>query len=115
MALLVTGQSSPNAKVTQIHRKVFQRNIRVRPDSAGTQNGDLIVRGSDKYSDYREQQIGEDEYQNQIADYGQLVNLPVEPAAFIRQLKEQLQEAIDKADQRFPDNEYLELTPKGPS
>ena len=110
---LVTSQISPSDKVTQIHRKYFEIFVFAQIQLE-LKNGDLIVRGSDKYSDYREQQVSEDEYQAQIDEYGQLVNLPVEPTAFVRQLKQQLQEATDRADQRFPDNEYLELTSRGP-
>lgn len=110
---LVTGQTSPSAKVTQIHRKYFEMFVFVQVQLE-LNNGDLIVRGSDQYSDYREQQVSENEYLAQIEEYGQLVNLPVKPADFVSQLKQQLQEATDRADQRFPDNEYLELTAKGP-
>jgi TnpA family transposase len=110
---LVTGHSSPSAKVTHIHRKYYEMFVFMQIQLDLT-TGDLVVRGSDKYSDYREQLMDETTYEEQIGEYGELVSLPVEPKAFVAYLKQQLSDAAQQADQRFPDNEYLELTPKGP-
>ena len=46
-------------------------------------SGDLYIKGSDKYSDYREQLLSWEEYEENKVIYGQQVNLPVESKLFI--------------------------------
>lgn len=110
---LVTGQDSPSAKVSAIHRKYFEIFVffEVKKELC---NGDLIVVGSDKYSDYRTELIDDEHYEEKIEEYGHIVGLPTKPREFIQHLRDQLHAAADSADQHFPENEYLELSPQGP-
>jgi len=110
---LVTGQSSPSAKVTHIHRKYFEIFVFVQIQRE-LKNADLIIKGSDKYSDYRQELVSDEAYQQQIDEYGRLLGFPVKPKEFIAYLKQRLHEAAESADHRFPDNEYLELAANGP-
>jgi hypothetical protein len=50
-------------------------------------SGDLCIEGSDKYSDYREQLISWEQYEQEIAIYGEQVGLPIENQAFVDQIK----------------------------
>lgn len=110
---LVTGQISPSGKVTHIHRKYFEIFVFVQIQRE-LKNADLIVKGSDKYSDYRLELVSEETYREQIEEYGRLVGIPIAPKAFVSYLRQQLRDAAEAADLRFPDNEYLELSPNGP-
>jgi hypothetical protein len=44
-----------------------------------------------------------------LSTYGQQAGVPVEPKAFIGQLRAQLEEAAQQADTGFPENEYLRI------
>jgi len=110
---LVTGHPSANTKVTEIHRKYFELCVftQIQLD---LKSADLYVCHSDKYADYREQLVGWDTYDDQIEEYGQLVSLSTDAQSFVRHLRQKLIDIAQAVDQKYPDNEYLELTPKGP-
>jgi hypothetical protein len=72
-------------------------------------SGDLWIRGSDRYSDYRGQLVTEEEYRKHIASYGERAGFPVEAAAFVAKLKDRLTKAAAKADDGVPTNEYLRI------
>lgn len=72
-------------------------------------SGDLYIDGSDKYSDYREQLISLEEYNQQINLYGEQVGISVTGLEFIKQVKTLLNAASDTADKLFPSNKYLRI------
>lgn len=72
-------------------------------------SGDLCIKGSDKYSDYREQLIRWEEYDQQIKTYGEQVEIPVTNVDFIEHVKTLLNNAANKADKSFPSNQYLKI------
>jgi hypothetical protein len=57
-------------------------------------SGDLYIEGGDKYSDYREQLISWEDYNKNKDLFGKQVNLPVESADFVKQLKGMMQKTI---------------------
>jgi len=72
-------------------------------------SGDLYVKGSDKFSDYREQLISWEEYEGNKALYGQQAGLPVDSNGFIEHVKSWLNEAILHTDRSFTSNQYLRI------
>jgi len=72
-------------------------------------SGDICIKGGNQFEDYRNQLITWEEYEEQVADYGKLVNLPVDAKSFVKHLKTQLQSVALAVDASFPDNEYVRL------
>jgi hypothetical protein len=44
-----------------------------------------------------------------LPSYGERAGIPIEPKAFVVALQGKLEEAARKADQGFPENEYLRI------
>ncbi len=72
-------------------------------------SGDLCIAGSDRYSDFREQFVSEEECRQSLASYGERAGIPTDPKMFVDSLREELEQAARKADQGFPQNEYLRI------
>jgi hypothetical protein len=72
-------------------------------------SGDLCIKNSDTYSDYREQLISWEEYEKNISLYGQQVGLPTDKNNFISILKSQLDLVAKNTDNSFPKNKYLRI------
>jgi hypothetical protein len=72
-------------------------------------SGDLCIPGSDRYSDFREQFVSEEEFRQNIESYGERSGIPTEPKAFVAALQGNLEEAARKADEGYPKNEYLQM------
>ncbi len=68
-------------------------------------SGDLYVEGSDHYADYRDQLIPWSRYQQEIADYGKLVELPTEGKAFVAHVRTWLEERAHQTDATFPNED----------
>jgi hypothetical protein len=72
-------------------------------------SGDLCIPGSDRYSDFREQFVSAEECRQTLPSSGERAGIPIEPKAFVVALQGKLEEAARKADQGFPENEYLRI------
>jgi TnpA family transposase len=72
-------------------------------------SGDLCIPGSDRYSDFREQFVSEEECLQGLASYAERSGVPTEPKAFVAALQGKLEAAAQKADRGFPENEYLRI------
>ena len=104
---LVTGQRHRTPYPSQIHRRPFEACVFSQVRLA-LKSGDLYVEGSDAYGDYYSQLISWEEYHATVADYGQLVNLPVEGQAFVSHVQQELALQIQTTDQAFPANTEVE-------
>ena len=100
---LVTGQRHRTPYPSQIHRRHFEACVlsQVRLELKA---GDLYIDGSDAYGDYYSQLITWEDYQANVANYGQLVNLPVEGPAFVNHVQQWLSLQTQTTDQAFPTN-----------
>lgn len=100
---LVTGHRHRTPYPRQIHRRHFEACVfsQVRLE---LKSGDLYIEGSDAYGDYYSQLISWEDYQTTVADYGQLVNLPVEGQAFVNHVQQWLELQTQTTDQAFPAN-----------
>ena len=72
-------------------------------------SGDLCIPGSDRYSDYRDQLLSEEESRRALVSYGERAGVAVESQRFIGELQDTLDRAATKADAGFPDNEHLRI------
>jgi len=105
---VVTGNKNPNIPVSRVLRRPFEICV-LTEVMQDLRSGDLCIPGSDRYSDYRDQLVTEEEYRNGLVPYGDRAGIPVEATAFIARLKDMLGKAAAKADDGFPTNEYLRI------
>jgi hypothetical protein len=73
------------------------------------QSGDLVIEASEKFSDYRDQFVSDEEFHQTSAEYCRQAGLPDEGKDVVDHLRGTLSETADKVDAGFPDNEYLEI------
>jgi hypothetical protein len=102
---LVTGQSASQRSEppAQLHRQQFEICV-FSQILLELQSGDLYIAGSAEYGDYYSQLVTWEDYDAQIEAYGQQVNLPVEPTAFVHHVQQWLAKAATATDEAFPTN-----------
>ncbi len=105
---LITNQKTRKSYPDSINRRYFEMCV-FSQVMWELKSGDLYVENSDAFADYRTQQISWTEYQANIDDFGKLVDLPVEPFAFVAHVKNWLLEITHKTDQSFPNNQSVRL------
>jgi TnpA family transposase len=105
---LITGYSNRNIYPDKIDRRYFELYVftQILWD---LKSGDLYVKGSDKFSDYREQLISWEEYEESKGLYGEQAEIPVNSNEFVEHVKKWLNEAILKTDKSFHSNQYLRI------
>jgi TnpA family transposase len=75
--------------------------------------GDLCVRGSHQFADYRDQLLSWEECEPLVAEYCQHLGFPSNAEEFVNDLKRQLTEVSMEVDRSSPDNRELVITEKG--
>lgn len=105
---LITGYSNRNTYPDKIDRRYFELCVftQILWD---LKSGDLYVKGSDKFSDYREQLISWEEYEKSKGLYGEQAEIPVNSNEFVEHAKKWLNDAILKTDKSFQSNQYLKI------
>jgi TnpA family transposase len=81
--------------------------------AAELKTGDLCVRGSEQFADYRDQLLSWSECEPQVAEYCQQLGFPSNAEAFVEQLKQWLTEVSLEVDRARPENHELIITEKG--
>lgn len=71
--------------------------------------GDLVIESSDKFSDYRDQFVTDEEFRKTAPEYCQQAGLPTHGKQFIDHLRGWLSETSQKVDAAFPENEFLSI------
>ncbi|MGC5328636.1 Tn3 family transposase [Brevibacillus sp. SYSU BS000544] len=66
--------------------------------------GDLFVKGSENYADYREQLLSWEECEPMVADYCKELGFEISSHGFIQQLKEWLTQTAEQVDYNYPEN-----------
>lgn len=105
---LVTNQKHRSSYPSRLHRKHFEVCV-FSQIMWELKSGDLYIEGSDAFADYRQQQISEQEYDQMVEEYGQLVNLPIEGKAFVNHVKNWLEKIALDTDLAFPHNQSVHL------
>jgi TnpA family transposase len=102
----------PDAKPTEMPTHVARRWLELCVITQVMQelkSADLCIPGSDRYSDFREQFVSDEECRQNLESYSERAGIPTEPKAFVEGLRRKLEESSRKADQGFPTNEYLRI------
>jgi TnpA family transposase len=76
-------------------------------------SGDLYVQNSGQFDDYRDHLVSWEQFEAEVGDYSSMVGLPTDGSALVATLKQQLQDASQKVDDQFPDNEHVDITENG--
>jgi hypothetical protein len=105
---LVTGCSNRTTAVDRINLRYFELYVFTRI-AGDLQNGDLVIPGSDKYSDYREQFLPDGEFRAAAEGYCEQAGLPKDANTFVEQCRHRLAIGASAADASFPQNEYLRI------
>jgi hypothetical protein len=105
---LVAPEAKPSETPTHVARRWFELCV-ITQVMQELKSADLCIPGSDRYSDFREQFVSEEECQQQLQSYGERAGIPTEPKAFVSDLQRKLEESSTRADQGFPENEYLRI------
>jgi len=105
---LITGYNNRNTYPDKIDRRYFEICVftQILWD---LKSGDLYVDGSDKFSDYRDQLISWEEYDENKALYSQQAGIPADSNGFIEHVKNWLNDAILSTDKSFTSNQYLRI------
>jgi len=103
---LVTGESNDKTVPTRVNRRQFEVCV-CRQLVQELKSADICVPGSDTYSDFREQLLSMEECVKDLAEYGELVGLPVESQAFVDHLRTQLADTAHAVDRDYLGNTYL--------
>lgn len=104
----VTGETRLDATPYRLNRRQFE--ICVFSQLMGElKSGDLWIKGSEKFADYRSQLISWEEYHASVATYGEQVGLPTEPTAFTTHTREWLATLATTTDTACPRNTSLRI------
>ncbi|WP_268887365.1 Tn3 family transposase [Ktedonobacter robiniae] len=75
--------------------------------------GDLCIRGSEQFADYRDQLLSWEACEPQVADYCQQLGFETSAQGFVENLKRWLTEVALEVDRTKPENQELVITEKG--
>lgn len=90
----------------RIHRRHFE--VCVFSGLANElKSGDIAVRGSDAYADYREQLLPWEDCEPRLADYCKQVNLPTTAVEFVNELQTRLTHVAELTDQGYMENSQI--------
>jgi TnpA family transposase len=103
---LVTGLPSREKLPDRIERRYFEMCVFTQV-MWELKSGDLSIKGSDRFSDYRDQFISWEEYEQACVGYREQLDLPTEPTAFCNHVKTWLDAVARQTDASFPHNEAV--------
>lgn len=75
--------------------------------------GDLCIRGSEQFADYRDQLLSWEACEPQVADYCLKLGFEASAQGFVENLKQWLTEVAQEVDRTKPENHELVITEKG--
>ena len=104
----VTGRHRREGPVSTVERQYLELCV-FSCAMVELKSGDLCITGSERFSDYRDQLVTWEEYQQQVDAYCQQVGIPSDPAQFVLTLQTQLRERIRTTDLAFPTNTALTI------
>jgi TnpA family transposase len=100
---LVTGQRVRVPSPQTVHRRHFEVCV-FSQIFLELKSGDLYIEGSSDYGDYYSQLISWEEYEATLTEYGQQVELPTDPKAFVAHVQQWLMDCATTFDNAFPAN-----------
>lgn len=76
-------------------------------------NGDIGIKGSEEYADYREQLLSWEECKPMVADYCNELGFNSSSTGFVTQLKEWLTQTAETIDRHYPENGQVMINQNG--
>ena len=105
----VTGLKSRHESALKVNRKHFEACLFILL-AEELQTGDIAITGSDRYSDYRNELVGELEFNQKLDNYAKTVGLPVNrPKLFVTELQANLKKKILEVDANFKKTSSLRI------
>lgn len=98
---LLTDQHTTTPPPHRVRRRHFEVCVFAHL-MAELKSGDIAIIGSDAYADYRTQLIDWAEYDQTVADYGQMLGFPIDGPAFTAHVQAQLRQQAQETDAVFP-------------
>ena len=105
---LVTGKENRGAEVAQVNRRWLELCVFTQV-AADLRSGDLVIAGSERFSDYRDQFVTDEEYRAGVAPYCDYLGIPAQSEAFVTKLRGWLAATAMRVDAGFPENEQLRI------
>lgn len=105
---LVTGKEKRSTEVTEINRRWFELCVFTQV-ALDLKSGDLVIVGSDKFSDYRDQFVSDEEYRTSVTRYCEYLGISSQSVVFVAKLREWLAATAARVDAGFPENEQLRI------
>jgi hypothetical protein len=81
--------------------------------AAELKSGDLCVRGSEQFADYRDQLLSWAECEPKVAEYCHQLDFPTTAEGFVTSLREWLTQIAASVDHAYPENHALTISAKG--
>lgn len=76
-------------------------------------SGDLCVKGSEAYSDYRDHLLDWEACDAEVSSYCKAIGIPDNPKDFVVELQQKLEDLSKKVDQQYPEIEELVIDKEG--
>ena len=105
---LVTETSNRKNTPTHVDRRQFEVCL-FSQVMTELKAGDICIEGSDKFSDYREQLVSWDEYDDMVGEFAEQVGLSLESSIFVQQLQSWLEQVASATDASFPSNKTVRI------
>ena len=105
---LVMGKSSKQTEVLKVNRKYLEL-CTFSELMRQLKSGDMYVKGSIEFDDYRKRLISWEVYRQEIKDYKALSGILTDAEQFIAQIKGELIGQVNQTDASFPENEYARI------
>lgn len=102
----------PDTEPTAYHRKYYELAV-FSEVMIALKSGDLYVEHSGDYDDYRNHLVGWEEYEREVHAYGEMVGMPLEPKAFVANLRTQMKELAKVVNLNFPENSGVDIDESG--
>lgn len=105
---VITGQSDRDKPPESVNRKMLEICVFtcVMQD---LKSGDLFIPNGDNFGDWRSELIDDTEYKRSFQKYCKRVSLPTSVKSIVESVFSQLTTAVNAADKKFPENEFLEF------
>jgi TnpA family transposase len=105
---LVTGKEKRGAEVSEVNRRWFELCVFTQV-ALDLKSGDLVIAGGDRFSDYRDQFVSDEEYRASVNQYCEYLGVSAQSEVFVAKLREWLAATAARVDVGFPENEQLRI------
>lgn len=105
---LVLIKPSGRGKAELAHRRYLELAILYEIKDQ-LKSGDLFVKHGERYDDYREHLVDNATLERELAEYGVVTGIEVDPAVFVDDLRSEMIALTKEVDASFPENAHAEI------